>query len=596
MTDTAAADPTAPSFPRLLTWLACRPRLFLAIFCIALWLPGVLSLPALDRDESRYAQASRQMLESGNYVDIRFGAEPRYKKPIAVYWLQSATTAIAGQGAHGEIWTYRLASLLGGLAGVWLTFWCARALLPPEGALVAGLLMGSSVLLTGESTIATTDAVQIGCVIGTMGVMARVYRAARDVVAPRPPTSLVMAGWGAFAAGILVKGFVVPAVAAITIIALLIWDRKAGWLKALRPFAGVLLTILLVAPWLIAITLASHGAFFAESVGHDFGAKLVSGQETHGMPPGYYLILSSLCFWPAVLFVAPAVGAAIVRRGDPMIRFLLAWAGASWLMFEAVPTKLPHYVLPAYPALAILTAVWLCNPSAARALPIRPGENPPEKAGDTPAVLPTLPPRRVGVLRWIGAIQFVLGAAALAAGPVLLPRLYGNGDVWWLELLAGLGGALAMGALILGLRGAKLWALAISIAAAFIFVPTLTAGVGPRLTQLWVSERLKPLVEDHRRPNDPPPVAAGFTEPSLVFALGADTRLASNGAEAAALGVQSGGLALIEDRARGAFLAGLAEREADATALADLFGFNYSRGRRVHVTLYRVTRVHDVPQ
>jgi 4-amino-4-deoxy-L-arabinose transferase-like glycosyltransferase len=598
MTDTAAGG----AFPRLLTRLARRPRLFLALFCIALWLPGILSLPALDRDESRYAQASRQMLESGNYVDIRFGAEPRYKKPIAVYWLQSATTALVG--VHDKVWTYRLASLLGGIAGVWLTFWCAGALMGAEGAFLAALLMGASVLLTAESTIATTDAVQIGCVVGAMGAMLRVYRAARDPDALQPSARLMMAGWLAFAAGILVKGFVVPAVAAVTVIGLLAWDRKAGWLTALKPVRGALLTVLLVAPWLIAITLTSHGAFFAESVGHDFGAKLVSGQETHGMPPGYYLVLSSIAFWPAILFVAPAIGAAIARRGDPAIRFLLVWASASWLMFEAVPTKLPHYVLPAYPALAILTALWLCGakePSApaAAAVPEADGKSgaggKKGKEETPPAPAPAralLGPR---LLCWIAGLQFFIGAAALTAGPVLLPRLYGAGDVWWLMALAGFGGVLALTALVLALRGARYWALTVSVIAVFVFVPTVTAGMGPRLTQLWVSQRLAPLVRAHTQPGDPPPAAAGFTEPSLVFALGADTRLA-NGAGAAALVAQTGGIALIEDRERGAFLAGLAEREADATALATLDGFNYSRGKPVHITLYRVARVHDVPQ
>lgn len=603
MTDSAVTSPAAaaPAFPKALVWLSRRPRLFLAIFCLGLWLPGILSLPPLDRDESRYAQASRQMLESGNYVDIRFGAEPRYKKPIAVYWLQSATTAVAGSGGHGAIWTYRLASLLGGLAGVWLTFWCARALLAPEGAFLAALLMGSSVLLTGEATIATTDAVQIGCVVGAMGVMLRVYRARRDPDAPRPSTMTVLAGWTAFAAGILVKGFVVPAVAVITILALLAWDRRAGWLKALKPVRGVLLTLLLVAPWVVAITLTSHGAFFAESVGHDFGAKIVSGQETHGFPPGYYLILSSVTFWPAILFVAPAVGAAIGRRSEPAIRFLLAWAGASWLMFEAVPTKLPHYVLPAYPALAILAALWLCGPQSRGSQSAVPpsSEKKGVKGGDDEATSVSSTPQKPslwpGLLRWIAGVQFVLGAAALAIAPVWLPRLYGAGGVWWLTVLAGLGGVLALAALILFIRNARFWALAAGVAAVFVFVPTVTAGMGPRLTQLWVSQRLKPLVAANIRPGDPPPVAAGFTEPSLVFALGADTRLAG-GAGAAALGAQAGGLALIEDRQRGAFLAGLAEREADATALAEVTGFNYSRGRRVHVTLYRVTRVHDAPQ
>ena len=95
----------------------------LALLCLLLWLPGILSLPALDRDESRFAQSSRQMLDSGNFVDIRFGQVPRYKKPVGIYWLQAAATAVAGHiqdidGDHSQIWTYRLPSLLGGIAAV----------------------------------------------------------------------------------------------------------------------------------------------------------------------------------------------------------------------------------------------------------------------------------------------------------------------------------------------------------------------------------------------------------------------------------------------------------------------------------------------
>src|SRR5580658_8500007 len=82
--------------PKLLSWLARRPYTVLALFCLILWLPGILSLPALDRDESRFAESSRQMLDSGNYVDIRFGQVPRYKKPVGIYWAQAATTAMAG--------------------------------------------------------------------------------------------------------------------------------------------------------------------------------------------------------------------------------------------------------------------------------------------------------------------------------------------------------------------------------------------------------------------------------------------------------------------------------------------------------------------
>src|SRR6516225_11083801 len=104
-----AAEP-APPAPRWLTVASRRPFALLALLGLLLWLPGVLSLPALDRDESRFAQSSRQMVESGNWVDIRFGQVPRYKKPVGIYWLQAGATELASlvTGRDDQIWTYRL--------------------------------------------------------------------------------------------------------------------------------------------------------------------------------------------------------------------------------------------------------------------------------------------------------------------------------------------------------------------------------------------------------------------------------------------------------------------------------------------------------
>ena len=132
MSDATAvpASPT-PAKPRFISSPALHRLAYplLAVLCLMLWLPGILSLPALDRDESRFAQSSRQMLDSGNYVDIRFGQVPRYKKPIGIYWLQAAATGLAGlvTGHDDRIWSYRLPSLLGGIAAAWLTVWCALA-------------------------------------------------------------------------------------------------------------------------------------------------------------------------------------------------------------------------------------------------------------------------------------------------------------------------------------------------------------------------------------------------------------------------------------------------------------------------------------
>src|SRR4051812_11941520 len=192
--ETAPAVPVsqAPPPPAWLTRAAKRSFPLLALLGLLLWLPGILSLPALDRDESRFAQSSRQMVESGDWVDIRLGHVPRYKKPVGIYWLQATATAIAGGGHDNHIWTYRLPSLAGAIAASWLTVWIALALTGAEGAFLAGLLMLSSVLLTAEATIATTDAVLFACALAVQGVLLRLYRVARDPDAPQSSRRLVL--------------------------------------------------------------------------------------------------------------------------------------------------------------------------------------------------------------------------------------------------------------------------------------------------------------------------------------------------------------------------------------------------------------------
>jgi 4-amino-4-deoxy-L-arabinose transferase-like glycosyltransferase len=576
-----APEVAAPAPPRWLAWLTRRGYGVLALVCVALWLPGVVSLPALDRDESRFAESSRQMLDSGNYVDIRFGQVPRYKKPVGIYWLQAATTAAAGLGDHSHIWTYRLPSLLGATLAVWLTFWCG-SLFSAEAGLIAGLLMAASILLTAEASIATTDAVLLAAVVAVQGVLLRVWRATREN-APSPSNRVLMAGWAASAAGILVKFPIVPGVALLTIAGLVAWEwwetRKISWrwLGGLKPARGLMLMTVLVAPWLIAISLESHGAFFQQSLGGDFAAKIAGGQESHGAPPGYFLVLAGLTFWPAILFVLPGIGLAVTRRAEPGMRFLLAWAGGWWLVVEAVPTKLPHYVLPAYPALAILAALWLL----AR-------RDQPRQETDWRRWLP-----------YISAFQFLIGLGIVTAAAVMLPKMYGAGPLdlargWPLLTAVSLAALCGLVALIIFLTGRRFMAFVPALLAALIIIPALTAGVGPRLNQLWVSERLAALVAKDRQPSDPPPMLAGYEEPSLMFALGADTVL-TDGRGAAELGANKGGLALVEDGERPRFLARLAELEDSAAAVDDLSGFNYSHGGPVHVTLYRVAPLHPMP-
>lgn len=558
----------APSAPRpaaaCLATLARRPYATLVLLCLLAWLPGFASLPALDRDEARFAQASKQMVETGNVVDIRFGGEARYKKPAGIYWLQAAATKALGRPPYDQIWTYRLPSLLGALAAVFLAFWCLGALAPPATALAGAALLALTLGLTAEAHIAKTDAVLLASVLGAEGVLLRLYLAARDPARERPGFALAMAGWAAMAIGILIKGPVIVAVVGLTALAVSLWDREWRWLAATRPLAGLALTLVLALPWLVAIGIQSHGQFFRDALGHDFAGKLVGGQEAHGAPPGYYILLSTLTLWPATLFALPGIGAAISARKEPAMRFLLSWAGAVWLMFALVPTKLPNYILPVYPALAMMAALWLMRePDAAET-------------------------RGQKILRIAASLQFAIGALGLAAAIAIAPEKYGTGTPLWLEAAAVSGAMIGLAAAVLLLVRARPAALLAAVLSAFIFYPLLMWGMAPRLSDIWVSPRLAALVAKDRLPDDPPVVAAGYDEPSLVFLLGTQTQIAT-GLRAADLAAAGGGLALIEGRQNKDFLNELGHLRAAAVVVDRLAGINYSHGRPVAITIYRVT-------
>ena len=326
---------------------------------LLLFLPGFFTIPPVDRDEARFAQATKQMVESGDYVDIRFQEDVRYKKPVGIYWLQSAAVEIASAlklpKAELRIWVYRLPSLIGAIGAVLMTYWTALGFVTRRAAVLAALLMCASVLLGVEARLAKTDAMLLFCVTAAMGAMARAYlswQRAEDEA--RPPWSWPAIFWTALAVGILIKGPLILMFAGLTIVALAIQDRDASWLWRLRPVWGLMWMLVLVLPWFIAIFWRAGDAFFADSVGGDMLSK-IGAQESHGAPPGVYLALFWITFWPGAPLAAMAAPAVWRARREPGAQFLLAWLIPSWIVFEAVLTKLPHYVLPLYPAIAILT-------------------------------------------------------------------------------------------------------------------------------------------------------------------------------------------------------------------------------------------------
>src|SRR4249920_3499141 len=184
-----------------------RAVAFLLLCALVLFLPGFFNIPPIDRDEARFAQATKQMVESEDFVDIRFQDDVRYKKPVGIYWLQSAVvetaSALGLPRAQVRIWLYRVPSLIGAIGAVLLTYWTALAFVTRRGAILAALILCSSVLLGVEARLAKTDAMLLFTVIAAMGAMARVYLSWQRGDDPaRPPWSGPAIFWTALAGGI----------------------------------------------------------------------------------------------------------------------------------------------------------------------------------------------------------------------------------------------------------------------------------------------------------------------------------------------------------------------------------------------------------
>jgi len=150
----------------------------LVLASLLAFLPGFFQIPPTDRDEARFAQATKQMLETGEYVDIRFQDEVRYKKPVGIYWLQAgvvkAANALGMPNAQHTIWVYRIPSLIGAIGAVLLTYWAALSFVSRRAALLAGLMMATSILLGVEARLAKTDAMLLLTTVAAMGAMARI--------------------------------------------------------------------------------------------------------------------------------------------------------------------------------------------------------------------------------------------------------------------------------------------------------------------------------------------------------------------------------------------------------------------------------------
>ena len=538
-----------------------------ALFILTLWmaLPGISKVQVIDRDEARFAQATVQMVESGDYLKINFQDKARNKKPAGIYWLQAASVKAFTDPGERKIWTHRIISTLGALLAVFATYWGALAVLGRRGAFVAGAILATSLVFVAEAHIAKTDAVLCGLSALTLACLLRLQKQDNRL------TAFIF--WVAMGCAVMIKGPITPLIILLAVIAYSVWNKGARWLKPLINIPGIIIAMLIVIPWAVAIGIATDGAFFSDSLVGDMGSKVASGQESHGAPPGTYLATLFLGFWPGILLLVPGLAFAKIiaslQSGDlalrNAVRLLICWIVPFWLILEITPTKLIHYPLPLYPAFAILCA------------------------GALFAMMETGAFRKT---RRVSAVLFLFAALALITaifgGDALLsdrPSVF----LFSFPLFVALAFAATISMWMGDIRTALISALALTLT----LTPITYQFILPNLTQLRLSDRIASAMQaSNLKPARV--MSPGFTEPSLVYKIGTGILLGDKADRAINSGLKTGDLLLIDrelEAEQYSILILRTKLEDKNNCLIEkdkITGTNISRGDPVDIRIYKI--------
>ncbi len=479
------------------------PSVFLLVVLMVLtlisaWLfcSGINSIPTLDRDEALYVQASKQILETHDVTQINFQNEPRHLKPPGIYWLQAGLVKMTTGPESFDMWPYRFISVLGAWISVLGVFIFWRRSLGDAIACLAACFLAMSFLLNIEVHMANTDSVLLACMVLMQGALWKIYETHRLGLVSRGYPWLF---WLAMTAGILIKGLT-PLVGFLTVIFIFIFDRSFSLWPKLKPASGISVLILLTALWLVPMSMAGHSNFLWDMVHGDVLPKLAGGQESHGQWPGYFLLLSPLFLFPASLWLPQGFKLAWMDRHKTHMRFLLAWIVPVWIFFELVPTKLPQYVMPVFPALFLILSMAVLR-------------------------LVTIQSNWKYVLRVYQGI-WLLCVFVLAAVLIILPhRIDGVYNLWsWIA-----GGILIFVGLMVW-TGVRLNNLKLSLISLFILGltvwPIIFEKILPEMTNFWMTQKLVTHLErsgiydqlSARRPL----LITGYNEPSVVFNIGTE--------------------------------------------------------------------------
>ena len=339
MTEPAAASP--PAVPVLF-------GLALA-FCV-IWFANLDYRRLIKTDEGRYAEIAREMASSGDWVTPRSNGYKYLYKPPLQYWATAAAFTVFGENE----WTARLWTALTGLFGVALVYVTGRKLWDPLTGAIAALVLGASLHWIAMGHVSSLD---MGLAFFLSLSTCAFAIAQHDGATVRERRNWMILAWAGAALALMSKGLIGIVLPGGAVAAYLLWSRDWRLLTRLHLLPGIALFMASCVPWFVLVTLR-NAEFFHFFFIHEHFERFLTKVHGRYQPAWYFIpiLIAALVPWTLGL---PAAVAAGVRKSATRFqphRFLLVWAIVVFVFFSASSSKLPSYIAPILPALALLSA------------------------------------------------------------------------------------------------------------------------------------------------------------------------------------------------------------------------------------------------
>lgn len=330
--------------------LSYRAVLSLLLIGFALvWFANLDYRRLIKTDEGRYAEIAREMAVSGDWVTPRLNGYKYFEKPPLQYWATAAAFKLFGENE----WTARLWTALTGFAGVIVAFVTGRKLWDSATGTAAAMILAGSI---GWVALGHVSSLDMGLAFFLSLAVSAFAIAQRDAAGGCERLAWMLIAWAAAGLAVLSKGLVGIVLPTGALAVYLLWERDWRLLKRLHALPGLILFLAITMPWFVLVSLRNP-EFLQFFFIHEHLDRFLTREHGRYGPWWYFVPILLACWLPWTLAL-PGIGATGARRIDARFqpqRFLLVWSAVVFLFFSVSSSKLPAYILPIFPALALLS-------------------------------------------------------------------------------------------------------------------------------------------------------------------------------------------------------------------------------------------------